>query len=187
MIKKIFLIIFISLFVTSCWSDDETPEKAKVWLINTETKSMSISVPSNWSIIENKSELLPKAKDSKIELAVRANSPVNWFSNNLLILSDDITKYITSKEFSILNNIGAETDYLDYTELEAKSFKFLDEEESMLYVFEAKYNVDTPKLKFLQTAHICNQNKAFFFTIAIPKSTKDTTKYEKLIATFKCK
>jgi hypothetical protein len=57
----------------------------------------------------------------------------------------------------------------------------------MLYEFEAKYSTKTPRLKFLQTAYVCQPKKAFFFTIAIPTSIKDTSKYEKLIASFSCK
>ncbi|MBT4632488.1 hypothetical protein HOB94_00425 [bacterium] len=63
----------------------------------------------------------------------------------------------------------------------------MDEELSIIYIFEAKYNLDTPKIKFLQTARVCNQNKAFFFTIALPTTIKDTTKYEYLLSTFECK
>jgi hypothetical protein len=63
----------------------------------------------------------------------------------------------------------------------------LDEEKSIVYIFEAKYNIDTPKLKFLQTAHICNQDKAYFLTLAIPVTIKDISKYEYLLSTFACK
>jgi hypothetical protein len=76
---------------------------------------------------------------------------------------------------------------LDYKKLESKNFSFTDKEESILYVFEAKYNLDTPKLKFLQTAHICNANKAFLLTLAIPTNIKDLSKYEYLLSTFECK
>lgn len=185
MFKKIFLITIVLIFVVSCWS--ETPESEWTWLIKTETPEISIEMPSNWEVVKNKEEILPKAKEWEIALAITSKNIVNGFANNLLILSDDLTTFTTSKDFSMLNNIWAETDYLDYLKLESKEFKFLDEELSILYIFEAKYNLDTPKLKFLQTAHICNQKKAFFLTIAIPTSTKDTTKYEHLLSTFKCK
>jgi hypothetical protein len=76
---------------------------------------------------------------------------------------------------------------LDYQKLDSKEITFNDDEVSMLYVFEAKYNLDTPKLKFLQTAHICNQNKVFLLTIAVSKNIKDISKYEELLSTFACK
>ena len=184
MFKKIFILIFISFFLVSCW---ETTTINTSWLVKTETNTLSIEVPSNWSVIKQVDEILPKAKNGKIELAVTSDTTINWFANNLLILSDDLNSFVTSKEYSMLNNIWAETDYLDYTKIDSKEFKFLDEEVSMLYIFEAKYNLDTPKLKFLQTAHICNQNKWFFFTIAVPTNVTDTSKYEYLLSTFTCK
>lgn len=186
MFKKLFLLFIVTITISSCWSDEEWTT-SNAWLVLTETDTISIEIPSSWEVVENKEEILPKAKDGSIELAVTSKNVVNWFANNLLILSDELNTYTTSRDFSMLNNIWAETDYLDYEKLESKEFKFADEELSVLYIFEAKYNIDTPKLKFLQTAHICEQKKAFFLTIAIPTTTKDTAKYEHLLSTFKCK
>ncbi len=87
----------------------------------------------------------------------------------------------------MLNNIWAETDYLEYTELSSNEIMFIDEEPWIIYTFEAKYNMDTPRLKFLQTSHICNWTKAYFMTIALPTTVKDTSKYEYLLSTFMCK
>lgn len=188
MFKKIFVLFFVIFYISSCWDTTTTdPVVPATWLIKTETPNMSIEVPTNWEVVKDTDNVLPKVKNGKIELAVTSKSSVNGFSNNLLILSDELSKYTTSKEFSMLNNIWAEADYLDYTKLESKEFKFTDEEVSTLYIFEAKYNLDTPKLKFLQTAHICNQKNAFFLTLALPTTATDTSKYEDFLKTFKCK
>ena len=184
MLKKIFIGVFLVLLLTSCW-DSETI--SDTWLIKTETNNITIEIPSNWKLIKNTDNILPKIKSWKIELAVMSEKIVNWFSNNLLILSDKLNKFTTSKDFSMLNNIWAQTDYIDYTKIASKDFKFLDEEKSVLYIFDAKYNLDTPKLKFLQTAHICNWNEAYFLTLAIPTTVIDTSKYEYLLSTFSCK
>ena len=186
MIKKIFVLVFVTLFLFSCW-DKVAPVVPTTWLTKKETANISIEVPSTWYVINDKENILPKTKEWKIELAVSSESVVNWFANNLLILSDDLKTYVTSSEFSMLNNIWAQTDYLDYLELNSKEFKFKDEEKSVLYIFEAKYNLDTPKLRFLQTAHICKQNKAYFLTLALPATVKDTSKYEEFLSTFTCK
>ena len=184
MLKKIFALFFIVLFLFSCWEESsESPS----WLSQIETENLIIQAPVNWERIDDKEDILPKAKDSEIELAIASKQIVNGFSNNLLILSDTLEKFTTSADFSMLNNVWAQTDYLDYVLLDAKDFSYLDEEKSVLYIFEAKYNLDTPKLKFLQTAHICNQNKAYFLTLAIPISIQDTSKYEYLLSTFTCK
>jgi len=184
MYKKLSVFVFLSFLLFSCWSSDTTTTS---WLVKQETQNISIEVPSNWEVITDKENILPKAKDWEIELAVSSKTVVNWFANNMLILSADLAKYTTSSDFAMLNNIWAQTDYIDYTSIESKEFTFADEEKTMLYIFEAKYNLDTPKLKFLQTAHICNQNKAYYVTIALPTSVTDTSKYEEFLATLACK
>lgn len=185
MIKKVFVLFFVISSLISC--GDEEVATSTNWLVKKETQNISIQIPSNWIEISNKENILPKVKNWNVELAVSAEKAVNWFSNNLLILSDDLKTHVTSSEFSMLNNIWAQTDYLEYLELDSKEFTFADQEKSILYSFEAKYNLDTPKLKFLQTAHICNGTKAYFLTIAIPTTITDTSKYEEFLATFACK
>lgn len=185
MFKKLFILLFVLFIISSCWEESITTDTT--WLISVETDNLTIDIPSNWEIIKDTENILPKAKDGEIELVVTSKTATNWFANNLLILSDELAVYTTSKDFSMLNNIWASSDYLDYNRIESKEFKFLDEELSVLYVFEAKYNLDTPMLKFLQTAHICDQKNAFFLTIAIPTSVNDTSKYEYLLSTFACK
>ena len=86
----------------------------------------------------------------------------------------------------MISNVWAEKDYLNYVLLDKVDFIFNDEEESLLYVFEAKYNYDSPVLKFLQTAYVCNQTKAYFITIALPTSVTDVSIYQELLKTFKC-
>jgi len=184
MFKKTFVLLFFLFFLFSCWEEDTSTESE--WLKTVDKTEFSISVPSNWEIINNTEDILPKPNKWNIELAVASNIAKLWFKNNLLILSDDLNSFTNSKDFSMLNNLWASKDYIDYTALSSKDFTFADEEQSILYTFEAKYNYDSPKLKFLQTAHICNQTKAFFFTIAIPASVIDTSKYEFLLQSFKC-
>ncbi len=184
MLKKIVFFLFLLILLSSCWDEgSNTPE----WLISVDKWDYLISVPSNWEIIENTEDILPKPSNWEIELAVASTVLKDWFKNNLLILSDELSTFTSSKDFSMLNNIWASKDYIDYTLLNSKDIVFNDLEESVLYEFEAKYNYDSPKLKFLQTAHICNQTKAYFFTIAIPVSITDTSKYEQLLKTFECK
>ena len=184
MIKKITVLSFLFFFLISCGSEITISDSG---LVKTETENLSIDIPSNWNVIENVDEILPKPKDAHIELAVTSQNIESGFANNLLILSDDLKTFVSSKDYSMLNNVWASSDYIDYNKLSSKDFTFLDEEVSTLYVFEARYNLDTPKLKFLQTAHICNQNKWFFLTIAIPTTISDTSKYEYLLSTFACK
>ena len=183
MFKKILLLSILSIILISCWNDDLNSS----WLTTINNWNFSMQIPSNWEVIEDKEDILPKASVWNIELAVTSKNVINWFANNLLILSDKINKITTSSDYSMLNNVWAKSDYLWYREIKSDAITFIDDEQWMLYVFEARYNLDTPTLKFLQTAHICNQTDWYFITIAIPTSISDTSKYEELLKSFKCK
>ena len=194
---KVLLILFASLILSSCWSStDETQTEEnnnstenvqKTGLRNYPWKDFSIKIPAAWNIITENKEIVPNPNNWKMELAITSPDTKNGFANNLIILSQKLEKFTTSKDYSIINNTGAENEYLNYFKKSVKEFSFSDWEESMIYNFEAKYEVETPTLQFLQTAHICNNTKAFFITIALPLDIKDTSKYEKMIATFECK
>ena len=187
MLKKIFLLIFTSIFLVSCFgSDSEEVINNIEWLSLQQESDFSIGIPENWQVIDNTESILPKPNKWVIELAVASTILKNGFKNNLLILSDNLKSITSSKDFSMLNNVGASRDYIDYNLLNSKNIIFTDWDEGVLYIFEAKYNLDTMKLKFLQTAHICNNYKGFLLTIAIPPSIKDTSNYEQLLKTFSC-
>lgn len=185
MFKRVLLIIFISFFIFWCSSDNEEIVDTD-WLVSVEQSGFSVGIPSSWEIIENTNDILPKPNTWNIELVVASSVSKNWFKNNLLILSQDLSTFTTSTDYSMLSNVWAEKDYLNYTLLDKVDFTFNDGEESLLYVFEAKYNYDSPKLKFLQTAYVCNQTKAYFMTIALPASIIDVSIYQELLKTFKC-
>jgi len=102
MLKKILITSLILFTLVWCWEDSSW---VSTGLKTTNTEDITIDLPSNWKIIKEKDDILPKVKNWKIELAVMSEKLVNWFSNNLLILSDDLSKTTTSKEFSMLNNI----------------------------------------------------------------------------------
>jgi hypothetical protein len=146
-----------------------------------------MNLPSNWDIVKDVDNTLPTPSAWEIELAVVSSSVVSGFSNNILILGTDLNRITTSKEYSMLNNVWARTDYLEYTELSSREITFVDGEISILYEFEARYNLNTPRLKFLQTAHICNYTRAYFITLALPTSVSDISRYVDFIQSFRCK
>lgn len=184
MIKKYIILLFVFI-LASCGWDSQTTWENSLKLV--ENKNFDFKIPSNWEVIEDKENILPKAKEWNIELAATSTSISNGFSNNLLILSDDLKKLTTSKDYSMLNNMWAETDYLEYKKISTKDITFLDGEVSLVYEFEAKYNSETPKLKFIQTASVCNKTKWYFITIALPTSVTDISRYIELLSTFSCK
>ena len=187
MLKKLVLLLSISFILVSCWKDETDTSTNVVWLSTFESSNFLIDIPSSWEIISDKEKILPKPSSWEISLAATSLELTDWFAHNILVLSSWLKEQTTSSDFSILNNIWAEKDYLNYRKLDSKEFTFNDWEKSMIYEFEAKYNLDTPKLRFLQTAHICNKMEAHFFTVALSSQLRDTSKYETFLKTFKCK
>lgn len=184
MFKKISILILSLFIMTSCGSDEWVIETS--WLEVYQGEWYSVSIPSNWEVMNDKNNILPEPSEGKIELSAQAPEPKWGFINNILILSDDLKTFTDSSEYSMANNVWAKREYTDYLQLENKDFNFIDGTSSKLYVFEAKYNLETPKLKFLQTAYVCNPNKWYFLTIAISPSIKTIDKYETLLSTFSC-
>lgn len=184
--KKIIFFLTLPVILFSC-SSTTVNESVVTWLTVFENNHFSMSLPSNWSILTNSWNILPKPKNWEISLAASSNELKYWFSNNLLILSQKLDKSVTSLDFSILNNVWSTREYLEYLKLEAKNIDFSDGDKSNLYIFEAKYNTMTPKLKFLQVGKVCNMSSAYLLTVALAIDIKDTSKYEEILKTFKCK
>ncbi len=184
--KTFFVIFFWLWFLFSCTSQTSTLENA-TGLTLFENTEFSMNIPSNWSILTNSWNVIPEPKYGKIAFAATSNELKYGFSNNLLILSQKLDKNINSLDFSILNNVWSTKEYIEYTKLESKSFEFVDKEKSNLYIFEAKYNTTTPKLKFLQVGKVCSLSQAYLLTIALAIDIKDTSKYETILKTFTCK
>lgn len=185
MLKKIFVFCFFIFFLASCGSEEVLIEESGFKTF--ENSDFVMDIPEVWEIIEDEENILPKAREWEIELAVTSTDFNTGFANNMLILSTELDKLTTPKDFSMLNNIWASGDYVDYKILDTKDITFADWSDSVLYTFEAKYNEDTPKLKFLQTANICNTDKAFFVTVALNISVENTARYEEFLTSFECK
>lgn len=184
---KKFLLILSLLFIYSCSSSNNTTEENNS-LFTLEPFSnnyYSIDIPNKWVLIDEKSDSLPKPKSWEITLALKSNELKYWFSNNILILTQELTKNIEQKEYSMINNIWSSKDYLEYIKLDSFDINFKDTTPWFIYIFEAKYNSKTPKFKYIQSAKIC-QNKAHLITIALSIDTKKTTDYENIIKSMTC-
>lgn len=185
MFKKLFVFILCVWLLTSC-GGEETVDLEAQGLVNYAGDRFDISIPENWNVLNEKQNLLPQPSEGKIELSAQSQEAKGGFFNNVLILSDTLKTFTDSQEFAIANNVGARSQYIDYLELENKSFDFIDGTSSQLYIFEAKYNMETPKIKFIQTAYVCNPNIGYLLTMAVSPSVKVTDKYETLLSSFSC-
>lgn len=190
MLKKVFALTACLVLLVSCGesttSEIVAVEATSAGLEVQTFPDFSIALPTSWDVLDTTDDALPTPSSGRIEAAVTSTKQVSGFYNNLLILSDELARFQTSKDFSIGSNIGARTEYVEYKNAQRKPFTFQDAEESMLYIFEARYNSDTPLLKFLQVGRVCNANKGYLMTIAIPTSIQKTTQYEQLLQTFTC-
>ncbi len=170
------------LLLTSCSSSTPTG------LVENANDDFTIQIPSTWVVFQKWSNAIPKPKVWEVALAVSSPDVVDGFSNNLLILKENLDNATTSDKYSMLNNFWVEQDYKEYEKISEKDINFTDNNElGKLYTFKAKYNVNTPKLTFLQTARVCHEKKGFFLTIALPMNITDTAKYEDILKTFACK
>lgn len=125
-------------------------------------------------------------KNGTIALALTSTDIVSGYSNNMSIIKEKLTEAMTSKKYSVVNYALTTGEYKEFVKLDEKVITFGDKDESNLYTFEAKYNTNTSKQKFLQTAKVCGDT-VYLMTFGLGLSTPNTTKYEDLIKTFTCK
>ena len=100
-------------------------------------------------------------------------------------MADSINTPVTSKKYSELNHIQTTKNYLEYTKIQELPIAFGDSDTSLLYVFEARYNKTTPRMKFIQTAKVCGtQVYLLHISVSLDKAPE---KYIELLKTFACK
>lgn len=185
MIKKIFL-SFCSVFLLSwCFGGDSEIGTSGLTLF--ENKNFSLMIPSWWETIALDNISIPKPNRGDVELVGVSKERKYGMRNNIIVLSEPLWAFASSQDFSRLNQVWAESDYLDYSKIESKEFIFEDKIASSIHIFHAKYNFETPKLTFMQLWRVCEQDRGYLITIALPADTKSTSKYEDFLSTFRCK
>lgn len=182
--NKLLISFVFVLALSSCFWGEENIS----WDLETQSnEKYDIWIPKEWTVLKNDDNSIPKPKSWEVTLASHSNNITYWFSDSLIVLSQNLNKVITSSDYSILNNVWATKEYSEYTKLDSKEITFADDDKSQLYIFEAKYNDTTRKLKFLQAGKVCNWTYWNLITVALSTDTKDITKYENAIKSFKCK
>jgi hypothetical protein len=92
---------------------------------------------------------------------------------------------MTSAKYSEQNNTQTTKNYLEYSKVKDGILTFTDSETSHFYVFEARYNQTTPKMRFIQTARVCGTRVYLLhFTLSLDKNPDI---YSKLLESFTCK
>ncbi len=181
-----FLIFICSIIGLSSCSLPGTLDESGDITTNTvlfENSAVSVLVPKSWSWA-TVSEL-PSPRIGSI-ITAYISPEVKWgFSNNFVILKDTLDRIMTSSKYSELNNIQTTKKYLEYKKISDTNFTFSDNETSRIYVFEARYNETTSKMKFIQTARVCGSTVYLLhFTLSLDKNPDI---YSKLLESFTCK
>lgn len=171
-------------FFASCGST--TTDTASLTTFKGE--GFSVDVPKSW--IAKDAKEIPTPKNGSVALAMTSTDISSGFANNLLILKDTLTadektgKYITSKEYSI-TNYSHTTKEKEFKKLEEKEITYADGDVSNLYVFEAKYNRETPIKRFVQASKVCG-NKVYLITVGTELNPDKSAKYENFAKSFQC-
>jgi len=184
------------LLLSSCsipfigWGDSDADwEDAEATSSTTEFKNdvISMLVPTSWQEIGSSS--LPVPKSGKIALALKSTDKSDGLYRTLVILEDELLGTLSSEQYARNDYQISIKKYSSFKELSEKSLNFEDGTNSKLYVFEAKYNPDSPTIKFIQSSKVCNKDEGNFvynITIALPSSIDDLEKFEWLIKTLTC-
>lgn len=179
------LVLLIVPFVFASCTLPGTQDEGEVVEENTivyEDEQVSLRVPKSWS---GKTQNLPTPRIGSIVTAFVSPEVKQWFANNLLIISDTLMNIMTSRRYSELNNLQTKKNYYEYASIKEEDMTFSDNEATRVYVFEAKYNETTPKLKFIQTARVCGTKVYLLHFTLSPEKKSDN--YISLLKTFTCK
>lgn len=181
MLKVIIWILVLVLSACSLpWTQSESTDSLTVLF---EWSGFTTQVPKNWIIADK--AILPTPTRGTLALAYMSQDVKYGFSNNYVIMADSANIPITSKKYSEYNHIQTTKNYLEYTKLQELPIAFWDSDPWLLYVFEARYNKTTPRMKFIQTAKVCG-TRVYLLHLSVSLD-KTPEKYIELLKTFSCK
>lgn len=189
MVQKILFFLFALVLLSSCaWDNTESlvAQDLDSGLELVSGSGFSIAIPKTWDSISDTSWLLPSPHTGSIELAARSGDPLNGLANNILVLSDTLNPSISAEDFLNGNENNLASYYSSYVLLDKKQITYSDDISGALLRFEAKYNQTTPNIQFLQATRVCDNQRAYTITIALPSLERESIKYQEIIQTFRC-
>lgn len=150
--KKFFLLFVFLIPLVSC--GNSSSQVSGITTKEFSGSGFTIQVPEHWTSSGNITDLPSPANGNVVLTSISPEKKYN-FSNNIIII-EDVPGYIgTSVQYSEQNNLKTQGKYLEYQQLEKSDILFGDSDASKYFVFNAKYNAQTQKLKFVQTAKFC--------------------------------
>lgn len=180
---KIFFTCIFALFLASCGNNsDKTADGTPITTIT--GSGFEMGIPSNWTATGSSLELPSHINGQIVVEAVSPDKKYN-FSPNLMVISEQLDYAGSSKQYSELNNISTQKKYSEYGFVSSDIFLFDDSDEGKYFVFDAKYNSKTPKLRFIQSAKMCGTT-VYFFNVTTGLDA-DAKKFANIFKTFRCK
>lgn len=184
--KALFLIFFSFFFLYSCGNSSSPNDISfRNSGVNTATGSgFSMPVPKDWTL---SGAVIPLADGLKSRQLLSSISPEKKynFSENIVVIEQDLNLIGSSKQYSEHNHNTKKSAYQNYSLIEAGQILFRDADDSVFYVFDAKYNNNTPKMRFIQTAKFCG-TKLYFLHATAHLGSKGE-EFLKLFRGFECK
>jgi hypothetical protein len=181
--SRIFALFSLFFLISACSLPGGQTENVPDGTVVFSGTGFSLRVPEDWT--PPKSADMPTPVYGKIVYASLSPEVKYGFASTLLVIEDELKTPATSRKYSELNNAQTTKNYLEYTKIAEDALLFGDSDESKVYTFEARYNMSTPRLKFVQTAKVCG-TKVYLLHAALSLD-KETKNYIDLFRSFACK
>lgn len=150
--KKIFLILISLLLLTACGSSDD--KVSGIETVEFSGSGFTIQLPKNWTSSGSMADAPAQTNGTIVATSVSPEKKYN-FSDNIMIIEDSLNYIGTSTQYSEQNHNKTREKYFEYQHIKKNDIIFSDSDPSKYFVFNAKYNDNTQKLRFVQTAKIC--------------------------------
>lgn len=180
--KKNILFLLFSLFLASCGQSNS--QISGLSMKEFTGSGFTLQIPEKWTTSDNAGDLPAPANGKIVLTSVSPDKKYN-FSSNILVIEDTPGYLGTSTQYSEQNNLRTQNKYLEYQQIEKSDILFGDSDASKYFVFQAKYNNQTQKLKFVQTAKFCGPR--IYLLHASMALDADAKTFVDIFRTFSCK
>lgn len=180
--KKFFLLLAIFGLLASCGKSDSAVSGIKTTEFS--GSGFTIQLPEKWTSSGSIADL-PSPPNGTVVLGSFSPEKKYNFSDSIIIIEDDPGYIGTSVQYSEQNNLKTQWKYFEYQQLEKSDILFADSDASKYFVFNAKYNTQTQKITFIQTAKFCG-TRIYFMNASVALGT-DTKPFVDIFRTFQCK
>lgn len=179
--RKVIFCLFL-LLLASCGNSDSSV--ANIDTTEFTASGFIMQIPEKWTST-GAIDSLANSWNGKIVLASVAPEKKYNFSNNIVVIEDELTHMGSSRQYSEQNNLQTQKKYAEYKDVTSGVIIFADSDESKYYVFDAKYNNQTQKLRFIQTAKIC-WTRVYLLHASMSLDSK-AEDFVNIFKTFSCK